>query len=60
MIELSVEDYCQECPEFDPETTKNILRSWDDSKLYLSTNVFCKYAHRCKAMEKHFNKEEQS
>lgn len=59
MIELSVEDYCQECPEFDPEVNRSIIRSWDDSKLFLSTNVFCKYAQRCKAMEKHFSKGEE-
>lgn len=59
MIELSVEDYCHECPEFDPEVNKSILKLWNDSKLFVSTTVFCKYTQRCKAMEKHFSKGEK-
>ncbi len=57
MIELIVEDYCQECPEFSPDINRTITRSWDDKTMILSTTVFCKYAYRCREMEKHFKKD---
>lgn len=56
MIELIVEEYCQECPEFTPDTKQTITRSWDDKDIILCTTVFCKYAYRCKEMAKHFEK----
>ena len=57
MIELIVENYCQECPEFSPDINQTITRSWDDKTMVLSTTVFCKYAYRCREMEKHFKKD---
>ena len=30
MIELIVEEYCQECPEFSPDIGKDIARAWDN------------------------------
>lgn len=32
MIELIVEDYCQECPEFTPDTSQQIAHSFDGNK----------------------------
>ena len=55
-MEEETEDYCQECPEFEPDTSSEIMRSWDDKKMVLSTTVFCKYAYRCREMAKHFEK----
>lgn len=59
MIELIVEDYCQECPEFKPDINRTIQRSWDDKTMVLSTTVFCEYAYRCREMEKHFRRNEE-
>lgn len=56
MIKLIVEEYCQECPEFTPDIEQTIARSWDDKGMILYTTVFCKYAYRCRQMEKFFKK----
>lgn len=54
MIELIVQDYCQECPEFTPETSSTITRSWDGNEMALNTSVFCRYAYRCREIAKRF------
>ena len=59
MIELIVEDYCQECPMFTPDIDRTIARSWDDKKMMLSTTVFCQHAYRCREMAKHFKEGEK-
>jgi hypothetical protein len=56
MIELIVEEYCQECPEFSPDIDKDIARAWNNGKMIFNTTVFCKYAYRCKQMEKYFSR----
>ena len=54
MIELIVADYCQECPEFTPDASSTIARSWDGKKMVLNTSVFCRYADRCREIAKRF------
>lgn len=55
MITLDVEEYCQDCSDFEPEAIKNILYS---DNIYLKnrrqmfdTVVTCKYANRCRSMK---------
>lgn len=49
MIKLNVEDYCQECPWFEPETIKAIdMRPTKGRMLGTSqTEVVCKIRERC-------------
>lgn len=50
MIVLDVKEYCQNCPDFDPEVTKEILYSDDFSlgrRKIIYTTVRCKYSNRC-------------
>lgn len=58
MITLIVEDYCQECPMFEPDINREIAGSWDGSRIVLDTTVFCKSAYKCREMQKHFEKQE--
>lgn len=57
MIELRVEDYCQNCDEFEP--VAEVMESHDiamEDKECL-TKVSCKHAHRCSELIKHLKKE---
>lgn len=46
MIRLCVEDYCQDCPEFKPETST--VQMYDFTlDGYLNTIVHCEHQKRC-------------
>ena len=47
MININVEDYCQNCPDFEPEVNKTLLKA---NNIVISTDTFitCKYSDRCK------------
>lgn len=45
MIHLHVEDYCQNCPEFKPETST--VEMYDALNKYLDTIVYCEHQKRC-------------
>lgn len=46
MIHLYVEDYCQDCPEFEPE--KSMVRGYDlEFDGYINTIVHCEHQERC-------------
>lgn len=56
VIRLEVEDYCQNCIEFDPEKeviAKQYMESKDEEYL---TFVTCKNADRCRRLMKHLKK----
>lgn len=56
MISLKVEDYCQDCIEFEPEKkviVKQYMKSEDEEHL---TFVTCKNADRCRRLIKHLKK----
>ena len=47
MININVEDYCQNCPDFEPEVNKTILEA-DNIIISTDTCITCKYSDRCK------------
>ena len=56
MIRLEVEDYCQNCIEFDPEKeviAKQYMESKDEEYL---TFVICKNANKCRGLVRHLKK----
>lgn len=55
MISLIVEEYCQNCPEFHPESITNALYidNMDGREIACFTNVFCMHKDTC---AKHFDK----
>lgn len=57
MINLRVEDYCQDCPDFNPvaETIK-FFAGIEMTKC--ETDVHCKYRDRCAAVAKWMKKKE--
>lgn len=49
MIRLEIEEYCQECPKFEP-TKKAIFYAGD--RVY-ETVVICEYKEMCEEIAKH-------
>lgn len=45
MIELHVEDYCHNCPEFGADVQKNTLYAGYEE--YCQTDIYCKHRSRC-------------
>lgn len=58
MIVLKVEDYCHNCPEFEPELEKDmreaigidITSRTETREVYCKTTVTCVHCHRCAAV----------
>lgn len=51
MIKLNVEDYCQNCQDFDPmKETTNLYSG--DCIIESHTSVYCHYRNRCAAVAK--------
>lgn len=46
MIRLCVEDYCQDCPEFEPETSTVEVYDFISDE-HLDTIVHCEHQKRC-------------
>lgn len=45
MIKLEVEEYCNECPNFEPEVAKINIDGF--FKVVCNTNIFCEHRHKC-------------
>ncbi len=64
-INLKVEEYCQNCPDFDPVTDKHTLHmeGFDPgtytnvNKTICETTVECKYKRRCAAQMRYLQKQ---
>lgn len=57
MINLHVEDYCQDCPDFKPVAEK--IKFFTDIEVTkCETDVYCKYWYRCAAVAKWMKKKE--
>lgn len=54
MIELSVKDYCQECPDFDAKVTVK-----HDENNSICTTVTCKHAKRCEGIKRYLERMEK-
>lgn len=52
-IELKVEPYCQDCPEFEADVKKNLLSFCGSPYVKTSTIVYCKHRDRCNAHVEH-------
>lgn len=56
-IRLSIEDYCQYCPEFEPEKLVDyIMSDQDEESGHVKIIVKCRYSKRCKNMERHIRR----
>lgn len=56
MIKLEVEEYCDDCPEFDARVEKAVL--FDGySKEYRNTNITCEHKDKCKRLKDMIEKE---
>lgn len=58
MIKLFVKDYCHNCPEFEPEVTKDTYEIVYERLGYM-TDIFCKHAARCDAMTRFLEMEKK-
>jgi hypothetical protein len=65
MIELTIDPYCQNCPEFEPHVDKDIrtYRSSDfrliDPVTECDTTITCKHNLRCASMMRQLKKEQE-
>lgn len=62
MIELSVKEYCQECPDFDAKVTVKYDEN-EDVKGKKSKNIYttvtCKHAKRCEGIKRYLERLEK-
>ncbi|RHV56783.1 hypothetical protein DXB19_13110 [Lachnospiraceae bacterium OM02-26] len=56
MITLEIKDYCQECPEFDPEI-RVIEKRYIGEKSKFDTTVQCRCAEKCERLYEFLKKE---
>lgn len=57
-VELDHEEYCEGCPEFEPETKYSML--WSNGKVHMTEVVVkCKHAKKCAAIHKHLKGEDR-
>ena len=60
MITLKVEEYCHNCPEFEPDVDKdkeemieyNMMSRSEVREVFCTTTVTCQHHHRCAAIYK--------
>ena len=63
MIELIVNSYCNDCPEFEPDVDKNVF-TWesfdfrDEPVTKCDTKITCKHKPRCESMIRQLKKEQ--
>ena len=59
MIRLEVKDFCQNCAEFDPETTVNEISymGMTGRKIVADTTVTCRNAQKCNRLYEFIKKE---
>ena len=50
MIQVCVEPYCQNCPEFSPDVAKSTLRNSLDRYFCVDTTIFCEHREKCSRM----------
>lgn len=63
MIELSVKEYCQECPDFDAKVTVRYDEIPDERRCKITkvicTTVTCKHAKRCEGIKRYLERMEK-
>lgn len=60
MIRLYVQNYCHDCPEFDPDVEKDTIYSENylmgERTTHTHTYIYCKHKDRCASMIKFLKK----
>ena len=54
-IKLKVDPYCEQCPDFEPEVTKEELVC-DNEVFRTDTYIYCKHRLRCDAILDYLSK----
>ena len=54
MIKLCVEEYCHDCPRFEPEIKKDSI--YYDGGLHPEVVIFCELRHECASIKRHIEK----
>ena len=57
MIQLSIEDYCQDCPDFNARVDRDTLYDNRNIKTGYCTSITCQYAHRCRNIARMIKKQ---
>ena len=61
MIELKIENYCQDCPDFEAAQKKDSFCYEDllEKREIVNITVYCEFAERCKAMKGYLEKHDK-
>lgn len=51
MIKLELEEYCDKCPNFEPEVAKINVDGF--FKVECNTTIFCEHRHKCNCIAKY-------
>lgn len=67
MITLKVEDYCHDCPDFEPDVEKNsetLHRNdpftgpfYTETITFHTTTIHCKHRYRCESVKEYMRKQ---
>lgn len=57
MIELKVEEYCHDCPDFEPDVHKDKYVDAEDNLYLQRTTIRCEHAARCRAVKRYLEKQ---
>lgn len=56
MIKLEIEEYCDNCPEFDAHVEKDVIFA-GYSKKYFKTHITCEHKDKCQCLKDMIEKE---
>lgn len=56
MINLIIEEYCHECPDFEAEVRKGAKASMVDGHVAHCTNIFCVHRLKCDRIARYLAK----
>ena len=68
MIELKVEEYCHDCPDFEADVIKskesyenryNPMTMQTEEHVFVRTTVHCAHANRCRAVKRYLEKKQK-
>ena len=56
MIKLEIDEYCDNCPEFDAHVEKDVIFA-GYSKKYFKTHITCEHKDKCQCLKDMIEKE---
>lgn len=59
MINLSINKYCHNCPDFEPEVLKKSIHIFDDTLEQTETTIFCANRNRCYEIQRYLERKEE-